>query len=395
MFLSEADLYRISYSERVETIIRQASKDDIIDCIKQWYQQEELRPTTQNWDANGFLGNQSKQRITERLWVDWPEGLTAYQLAHIDLKSALSKRASTVSWRLIELKDDSDNPGRLLKTLDAKTARNRIQEALSEYFKAHVMTMPDPKEPADWIRIMLFENRHDRQYPMPKMTAYYLRFPDTPYLAVRGALNKTVALFIEEALLKTFQAKSLKFHNISSKSIHHLSELLHNKESLGAFSRFRLDQVDSNPLDYSHKTLKRPQREEYVKSREQKRRIIPINRQLIESREDDASDTFGPQVVEGIRRLDIHLKKPPMFTVPEDAADKSENEKNLRVDLSFYGTNVMDGIKRMLIHGLIEPPIPYWMKQIVSQGINEVYVTKDDVLREDPFDDDEIGDEEP
>lgn len=31
---------------------------------------------------------------------------------------------------------DSDNPGRLLKTLDAKTARNRIQEALSEYFKA-------------------------------------------------------------------------------------------------------------------------------------------------------------------------------------------------------------------------------------------------------------------
>lgn len=84
-----------------------------------------------------------------------------------------------------------------------------------------------------------------------------------------------------------------------------------------------------------------------------------------------------------------------MFTVPEDAADKSENEKNLRVDLSFYGTNVMDGIKRMLIHGLIEPPIPYWMKQIVSQGINEVYVTKDDVLREDPFDDDEIGDEEP
>lgn len=71
MFLSEADLYRISYSERVETIIRQASKDDLIDCIKQWYQQEELRPTTQNWDANGFLGNQSKQRITERLWFDW------------------------------------------------------------------------------------------------------------------------------------------------------------------------------------------------------------------------------------------------------------------------------------------------------------------------------------
>lgn len=170
------------------------------------------------------------------------------------------------------------------------------------------MTMPDANEPADWIRIMLFENRHDRQYPMPKMTAYYLRFPDTPYLAVRGALNKTVALFIEEALLKTFQAKALKFHNVSSKSIHHLSELLHNKGSLGGFSRFRINQVDSNPLDYSHKNLKRPQREEYVKSREQKRRIIPINRQLIKSREDDASDTFGPQVVAGIRRLDIHVR---------------------------------------------------------------------------------------
>lgn len=84
-----------------------------------------------------------------------------------------------------------------------------------------------------------------------------------------------------------------------------------------------------------------------------------------------------------------------MFTIPEDTTEESDNEKNLRVDLSFYGTNVMDGMKRMLIHGLIEPPIPYWMKQVVSQGINEVYVTKDDVLQENPFDDEEIENEEP
>lgn len=84
-----------------------------------------------------------------------------------------------------------------------------------------------------------------------------------------------------------------------------------------------------------------------------------------------------------------------MFTIPEDTTEESENEKNLRVDLSFYGTNVMDGMKRMLIHGLIEPPIPCWMKQVVSQGINEVYVTKDDVLQENPFDDEEIENEEP
>ena len=166
--------------------------------------------------------------------------------------------------------------------------------------------MPDPKVSADWIRVMLFENRHDRQVPTPTMTAYYLRFRDTPYIAVRGALNKTLALFTEEALLKTFQAKALKVHNISSKSIHHLSELLHNKESLGAFSRFRLNQVDSNPLDYSHKTSKRPHQEEYVKSREQKRRVVPIDRQLIQNRENDASDTFGAEVAAGIRRLDIH-----------------------------------------------------------------------------------------
>lgn len=31
---------------------------------------------------------------------------------------------------------DPDSPGRLLKTLDTETARNRIQEALSEYFRA-------------------------------------------------------------------------------------------------------------------------------------------------------------------------------------------------------------------------------------------------------------------
>ncbi|KAI7873561.1 hypothetical protein K492DRAFT_175664 [Lichtheimia hyalospora FSU 10163] len=393
MFLSEADLYRISYSDRVDNILRQASKEDIIECIKHWYQQEELRPTNQDWDVNGFLGNQTKSRIIERILIDWPEGLTAYQLAQVDLKSAFSRRASTVSWRLLELKDD--NPGRLLKTLDATTTKNRIQEALAEYFRAHVITMPDPKVSADWIRVMLFENRHDRQVPTPTMTAYYLRFRDTPYIAVRGALNKTLALFTEEALLKTFQAKALKVHNISSKSIYHLSELLHNKESLGPFSRFRLNQVDSNPLDYSHKTSKRPHQEEYVKSREQKRRIVPIDKRLIQNRENDASDTFGAEVTAGIRRLDIHVKKPAMIAIREDAPKESTNEKNLRVDVSLYGTDVMNGVKRMLVHGLIEPPIPYWMKEIVSQGINEVYVTKDNVLQESLLGEEEIENEEP
>lgn len=81
--------------------------------------------------------------------------------------------------------------------------------------------------------------------------------------------------------------------------------------------------------------------------------------------------------------------------MPEDTPEESTNEKNLRVDVSFYGTNVMDGLKRMLIHGLIEPPIHYWMKEIVSQGIDEVYVTKDDVLQGGSVDEEEIENEEP
>lgn len=84
-----------------------------------------------------------------------------------------------------------------------------------------------------------------------------------------------------------------------------------------------------------------------------------------------------------------------MIVIREDASKGSIDEKNLRVDVSLYGTDVMNGVKRMLVHGLIEPPIPYWMKEIVSQGINEVYVTKDDVLQESPLGEEEIENEEP
>lgn len=35
-----------------------------------------------------------------------------------------------------------------------------------------------------------------------------------------------------------------------------------------------------------------------------------------------------------------------------------------------------------MYHGILEPPIPEWMIEMASQGINIVYVTKDGVLRE-------------
>lgn len=42
----------------------------------------------------------------------------------------------------------------------------------------------------------------------------------------------------------------------------------------------------------------------------------------------------------------------------------------------------MEGLRQLMFHGVLEPPIPEWMIEMASQGVNKVYVTKDGVLRE-------------
>lgn len=59
-----------------------------------------------------------------------------------------------------------------------------------------------------------------------------------------------------------------------------------------------------------------------------------------------------------------------------------ELNDNLPLTIEMHGPNVMEGLRQLMYHGILEPPIPEWMIEMASQGINIVYVTKDGVLRE-------------
>lgn len=81
-----------------------------------------------------------------------------------------------------------------------------------------------------------------------------------------------------------------------------------NNKSLGPFSEFRLNQVDGNPLDVLLQTKKRPRTPEYVTGREKKKRIVPLDKKLIESRYKTAMDTFGINTVQGVESLKINVR---------------------------------------------------------------------------------------
>lgn len=81
-----------------------------------------------------------------------------------------------------------------------------------------------------------------------------------------------------------------------------------NNKSLGVFSELRLNQVDGNPLDLLQ-TKKRPNEPQYITGRERKKRIVPLDKKLIDGRYKASMNTFGTNMAQGFESLQINVRR--------------------------------------------------------------------------------------
>lgn len=49
----------------------------------------------------------------------------------------------------------------------------------------------------------------------------------------------------------------------------------------------------------------------------------------------------------------------------------------------------MEGLRQLMLKGIIEPPVKDWMIDLATQAVTKVYVTKDGVLREEEEEEEE------
>ncbi|KAI8388600.1 centromere protein Chl4/mis15/CENP-N [Radiomyces spectabilis] len=289
------------------------------------------------------------------------------------------------SWKVWELKQ-GNNQHRAELGIDASVLRDRLQQYLNPFFSCHVLVWKQNDTDTHWVRVCMTDSMEAHTAPRSSCLAYLVHLCNTPYILFSSIASSDRKEYVIQGVLHTFAAESAQEQNLSSKRVDTLSEIVLNQTSLGVFSKFRLDQVDSNPLDYRAKPSK-PLKgaEAYVSTREEKKRIVPTDKDLVKNRYTQVAESFGWNPMPNLESLQIELTVPlenesltAMLSQTEEGhTSVAEEEDEMQMTINIKGTNVLEGMRRLILEGVLQPPIPEWMMQLASAGTDNVVVTRD------------------
>ncbi|KAI7855705.1 centromere protein Chl4/mis15/CENP-N [Circinella umbellata] len=394
---SKSDLYIVKYDQRLESLIKRIVSPDLLSCIFDWLKHVELRPINytealsfyQQLDRQG----QIKTTLIERIHIDWPNGLTMFQASQLDFKYKDYKKYLG-AYHLFEIKGDLE---RLNTVFDIHTVLDKMKEKINIFYNCHIYVESIENEQADRLRISIFQHRNQKELPDKSNTLVIILFRSTPFLISLGKLRSNLQKIIEQALCDALGAQSIENRFVQDRNFDTLANIAKHHNSLGPFKQFRQNQFDSNPLDLRELLTKRPYQEgeEYVKGRERRKRIVPLDRELIQGRYRQTIETFGLDVAQGLQNVEINLDTTMKDILDPTIADVTPDEElKLKMKIKIKGKNVMEGFRHLAFRGIIKTPIEPWMIDMASQGANKVFVTDDGVLKEIPVDDEEEPKEE-
>lgn len=69
-----------------------------------------------------------------------------------------------------------------------------------------------------------------------------------------------------------------------------------------------------------------------------------------------------------------------------------DSDRKIRMNFTIKGKSVMDGLRTLVLNGHIDTPVPLWMLEVASEGVNKVIIRDDKVMKE--VDDDTSDEEE-
>ncbi|KAF9166550.1 hypothetical protein DFQ26_007622 [Actinomortierella ambigua] len=349
------DSSRFIDSPGLRRIINRHSKEDLIDIAITWSSTEPIaRPEVADTvDATrsqaalsdseykkhvqqvyrDFGDKANKKKVIDRmLGVDWIDGLTNDQVAELDL--AYKEPKVNV------------NPVKIQKALS---------HHLAPYFRHHVGASYDNDK--IWIRISVLDGLAPNTMPQPSTIAYFIWFCSSDYLLHAG-VKAEWREFILEAFVRLFKAAKIEEWPLTGKSPTSLAELLLNRDSQGQFSRYRLGQVDDNPLLHAPTKRKAPTvSDNFSRGMDD---IEPENIHQIVMRENQVAQEFGPNTQPALPKVSIRLDLP--YTAnSKDYALGRLTKRVFPVGVVLEGSNVIEGIKELVPLGIAEDPLPSFL----------------------------------
>lgn len=364
-----------------------------------------------------------KREVIDRILEgDWRHGITLRQLAMVDI-SYMEDHPASLRWTALELvrmgvdgngQDSRSGDGSNgLPRIHASTFMRNLQQLVAPLVKAHYHLARSVSLPLTFLRILVTNSPYQNPRQLPESLAdssrvIYIAFPDScPYVYTSisstgsgpststssavgtdtRSLQRLVRDAIPKALSRPQERYNLEPTSLTAKNIQALLALRgpgRSNAANGSFSIFADAVIEGSPLDprpsntvspeeYMNQTdgekekeNKRPNEDDSKVPDQPKKRKLAVHARF---------GTTGSLSSAPLDRLDVRMLDPP------DNSNRSYSETQPAVSLSFSGSDVISGIRKLAELGIVNPErMPSWMTG--EEGVSVAVVQRGQVTKD-------------
>ncbi|XP_064640560.1 centromere protein N-like [Lineus longissimus] len=196
-------------------------------------------------------------------------------------------------------------------------------------------------------------------------------YPHTDYVLLT-AIKQAHRRAILQALQVAIGCSEVTEMKLSGKSVTSLLQLALNKDSQGSFSKFRLNQVDANPLSVRQRQKRKvPDEDDDALIHITDENIVQKRRRI-----DILLDVFGPNEQPQLEKVEFRLDT--KFRGLKHAPGMRERTDPFRCRVKFEGVSVLKGIREMADRGILDSKMPAHLRNLHSMGKNQITLAEKD-----------------
>jgi hypothetical protein len=339
---------RITDKHVLRKLLSRLPKEHLLALLERWKMPLSITDASSELTSRGQLAQMALKH--DRV----SSGLTLDQTAEADLR-AVQAGVVNKTWTAIRFERGPNKPSSIVSGEELRAA---LSPQLDIYFRNHLLVVG--YEGALWFRVAIHEQASLTELPPPGSTIYGLFHPHSDFV-VLTRLRSVVAKSFSNVLRDASSARSVTPLNIENRSAAALCEVLLNQDSQGPFRKYRLNQVDANPLEEdSTKALlaKRP------RSASTSEPGIREDTKSLEKRRRDADDTFGSGPQPALQTVEFDI------TAPFGGGARVEEPVRMKVTLA--GSNVLQALPQLMRTGLLQAPLPDFLSRLPSAGVSKL-----------------------
>lgn len=342
----------------------------------------------------------TKREIVDRILAgDWRHGISLYQLAMAETQYILEQPSSN-RWTAFKLQRHDQESETNLPCFHPQSFLRNLQQEIAPLAKAHYTLSTPPSFPGTVLRIYLHDTPYNTQPALRSSAKHggsinksiFVLFPTgTPFIYVSlssGGANvidadsKSLQKFVVEAIPKALSSPGSRYKLASTAlTTRSLTALLAHRgaertnSASGGWSIYADEKKDESALDYTKLEdgkLALPEEEEEDFSLNEKENFRKnLKRSLPFSHTDPTSLLSSPKVKrlkivaagrfgtygrsddgKNFNRVDVRMTD--SFSRKPGAEEEDRDDFTLNIRLSFQGSHVFAGIRKLVESGIID-----------------------------------------